>query len=91
MEYYIQQCKGTGKFCYSSEASATRALNKYSNIKRTYKCDSCNKWHTTSMGMGLALKEGIVTRKPKKSKKGYPASKIQNRLDFLNKKINNDA
>lgn len=37
------------KHIYSSEACATRAMIKYDDIKRVYKCDYCNKWHTTSM------------------------------------------
>jgi len=84
-------CKEAGKYTYPSEAAASRTLNKYEDIKRTYLCKGCGGWHITSMTMRTAVKYGIVNKLPKKSKKGYPTSKIQNRLDFLNKKINKDA
>ena len=40
---------GCNKYCYSSEASAQRALDKYSDLLRIYKCPEDNTyWHTTS-------------------------------------------
>ena len=43
-----EYCNETKKYCYSSEAKATRALNKYDEIKRVYLCSSCGTWHSTS-------------------------------------------
>ena len=44
----IEYCGVTKKYCYSSEAKANRAVNKYDDIKRAYFCHDCCKWHTTS-------------------------------------------
>lgn len=61
----IEYCKVTGKYCYSSEAKATRAMNKYKDIRRIYFCEHCNNFHTTSIGRSLAIKEGIIEDNPK--------------------------
>ena len=44
----VEHCKETGKYIYSSEAKATRAMNRYDEIQRVYFCTSCNSFHTTS-------------------------------------------
>lgn len=85
--YNIEQCK-SGKYVYTSEASATRAMNRYSDIKRVYRCDICNNWHLTSMSIGLAVDLGVIDP-PKKIK---PPSKkqIKEKLKRLIKKVNKD-
>jgi hypothetical protein len=60
-------CKETGKYCYSSEAKATRALNRYDEIERIYLCSSCNNWHTTSMDSEISTSFGYDVN-PKKEK-----------------------
>lgn len=60
MKKDIQHCKETGKYCYSSEAKATRAMNKYDDIRRSYFCESCENFHTTKIGFGLAIEKGII-------------------------------
>ena len=77
-------CKSTGKYCYSSQAKAIRAKNKYEDIRRTYFCNECDSWHTTSMGTGLALKMGII--KKQKRKRKLKMSDIQKRLNHLKEK-----
>jgi hypothetical protein len=55
MKNIIRKCKSTGKVVYPSESSATRALNKYSDIQRIYPCEHCETpdgnrgWHTTHL------------------------------------------
>ncbi len=60
----IRYCKKTKKYCYSSEAKATRAMNRYKDIKRVYFCKSCNSFHTTSISKDVAIKEGIIEEEP---------------------------
>lgn len=60
MKEDITHCKETGKYCYSSEAKATRAMNRYEDIRRVYFCNSCNNFHTTKIGIGLAIEKGII-------------------------------
>ena len=43
-----EHCEYYGKFCYSSEAKASRAMGRYVDIKHIYLCDKCDSWHTTS-------------------------------------------
>lgn len=81
---HSKYCKETKKYCYSSEAKATRAKNKYENIRRVYFCESCGSFHTTKMGENLAIKEGII--KPKKQKKITPKT-IEKRLEKLKKRV----
>lgn len=76
----------SGKHVYTSEASAYRALNKYSEIKRVYNCDICGYWHTTSMGIGLAVDLGII--KPPKKQKPPTKKQIKKKLKELIKKVN---
>lgn len=54
MKSKIQYCNKTNKFCYSSEAKAVKAINKYDDIKRVYYCEDCDNWHSTSI-------EGVKT------------------------------
>lgn len=83
----VEYCKETGKYCYSSEAKATRALNRYEDIERVYFCSGCEQYHTTSIGRGLAIKQGILKQKaPKKCNERVIAKrleKLQERLDKL--------
>ena len=74
-------CLTTEKYSFKSEAKAQRRLNKYKDIKRIYLCEHCNGWHLTSMGVGLAVKEGLI-EKPKKKNKLTPKD-IQKRIDEL--------
>jgi transcriptional regulator NrdR family protein len=59
----IKYCKGNGKFCYSSEAKAMRAMNKYDDIKRYYFCKSCDSWHTTSYDANDAVEGGVIDQR----------------------------
>ena len=83
----VEYCKETGKYCYSSEAKATRALNRYKDIERVYFCSSCEQYHTTSIGRDLAVKKGII--KPKSPKK-CTKRVIKQRLEKLEMRINNE-
>ena len=78
----VKYCKVTKKYCYSSEAKATRAMNRYDDIKRVYLCEHCNSWHTTSMSYKEALREGVI--EPKSNKKPPSKKKIQKKLEYLN-------
>ena len=80
-------CVETGKYSYSSEAKAIRALNRYEEIQRVYKCDSCNEWHTTSIGKIKAIEMGLI-RKKRKTGKVPSEDKIQQRLNELKNKEN---
>lgn len=55
MKQKVEHCKETGKFIYSSEAKAMRALNRYDDIKRVYFCSSCEGFHTTSKDLEETL------------------------------------
>lgn len=77
----VTYCSQTKKFCYSSEAKANRAKNRYEDIRRVYHCEHCGNWHTTSMGTGLAVQEGII--KKTKPKKEVTPDQIQARIDQL--------
>lgn len=77
-------CETTKKYCYSSEAKAQRAKNRYEDIKRVYLCPDCGYWHTTSLSMGLSISTGIIA-KPKK-KKEYTSEEIAKRLEELKNK-----
>jgi len=87
-------CKATNKYIYSSEAKANRALNRYSDIKRVYMCESCeteegfNGWHTTSLE-----EEDMEDRNLdyfKREFKEVKPSVIRKKLNKLIKKQNND-
>lgn len=81
LEYVrCKRCEKTGKHSYSSQSAATRAINKYADIKRAYKCVSCNGWHTTKIGIGLAIRENLID--PIKNK-GVSTEEIKNRLKVL--------
>ena len=73
-------CKHSGgKYIFSSEAKATRSLNKYEEIKRVYNCPFCNSWHTTSQPANK------VEKPPKDISKD-----IKDRLEYLKDKLNED-
>lgn len=76
----INYCTETGKYCYSSEAKATRAMTRYSEIKRVYFCNHCEMWHTTKLSKKLAIERGIV-KKDKQVKE--PHRKVKRRLKTL--------
>ena len=80
------RCSETGKHCYTSQAQATRAINKYDNIRRVYHCNHCKQWHATKIGTNLAIREKII--KPTK-RKTVSADAIRKRLDELTKKNEN--
>lgn len=84
MKGEVRHCPATGKFIYTSEAKATRAMNRYADIRRTYFCIKCNGWHTTKMGVGLAVIKNVM--KPPR-KKEVPMDKIKRRLEKLKGKI----
>lgn len=92
MKTKVQYCEKTSKFCYSSEAKATRAVNRYDDIKRCYYCEHCDSFHTTSLSEEKALEEGII--KEKKTTNYFSAehiSKELNRLkDFISKQMTCD-
>lgn len=81
----------TGKHIYESEAAATRALNKYSDIKRIYKCPQCTTlegqfgWHTSSMSYQEVKNSGIEPWGRKKFK--ITKEKIKKRMQELKRKI----
>lgn len=52
------KCKNTGKVCYS-ESQAHRQVLKHESIKRYYYCDDCNRYHVTSLGVGLMYEIGL--------------------------------
>lgn len=83
----VEYCENTGKYCYSSEAKATRALNRYEEIQRVYLCPECEKWHTTSMGVGLALIEGLI--EPPDTKV-FTIKNVKKRMKKLKRKIKKD-
>lgn len=85
MKKQSHHCKETGKYCYSSEAKATRAMNKYDEIRRVYFCESCSSFHTTKIGVGLALEKGIIEEPP--VKREISSEEIQMRINKLKKKI----
>jgi hypothetical protein len=60
MRQEVEHCTETGKYCYSSEAKAERAKRRYDDINRVYHCDSCDCWHTTKMGVGLAVQANLI-------------------------------
>lgn len=80
----IKYCDETGKYCYSSEAKATRAKNRYDDINRVYFCESCESFHTTKIGINLAIQEGII--EPKELKEISPED-IQQEINKLDKII----
>lgn len=77
-----RSCTQTGKYSYSSEAKALRAVNGYESIKRYYYCEYCNGWHTTKMNENIAVSNGVKD-KPKRNRK-VSNNKIQKRLNKLN-------
>lgn len=83
MRQEVKYCKETGKFCYSSQAKAVRAKNRYEDINRVYRCDSCNSWHTTKMGIGLAVQADLI---PAIREKKPEPSEIEKRLEELKNK-----
>ena len=83
MKNDVKVCEVCKKHCYPSESAATRAMNKYPDIKRVYMCSEGN-WHTTSMGIGLAIQEGIVA--PEK-KQEPTKEQLEERLEYLRKKV----
>ena len=83
MKHEIKHCKKTGKFCYSSEAKAVRAMGRYEEIRRVYKCDSCDSWHTTKMGVGLAKLNNIPLKE--RGRKPKPGD-VEKRLNLLRKR-----
>lgn len=59
MRKEVKTCKNCGgKHIYSSEASATRAMNKYPDIKRVYLCEHGH-WHTSSWTKEMAEEAGF--------------------------------
>lgn len=55
-------CNKTGKFSYPSESAASRAKNKYGDIRRTYFCNSCGGFHTTSQTIEETLEKGNLSK-----------------------------
>lgn len=86
MRQEVNHCKETGKFCYTSEAKAVRAMNRYEDIKRVYCCDSCGSWHTTKMGEGLAKIHNLPLRDVDTT---IEMSDIEKRLEALRSKLEN--
>lgn len=86
-------CPKTGKHRYPSEAAATRAMNRYDDIKRVYKCKHCENsegfqgWHTTHMGTEEMDEIGFNYFKRDFYKEGYPMKYIKNRIKTLKKRI----
>ena len=87
MRQEVNHCKETGKFCYTSEAKAVRAMNRYEDIKRVYRCDSCDSWHTTKMGEGLAKIHNLPLRKVDST---IDISDVEKRLKMLRDKLENN-
>ena len=56
----LKYCPTTKKFCYSSEAKAQRALNRYDEIQRIYHCSDCDGWHSTSMDSETSSSFGYI-------------------------------
>lgn len=82
----FEYCKTTKKFIYTSEAQARRAVNKYDEIRRYYKCENCEGYHTTSDGVARAIKKGFLTQEQVDAKKGYKhltPKQIEERLKEL--------
>ena len=77
MNFKAKYCKFEGKFCYSSESKAERAKVRYNDIKRTYYCEHCESWHTTSQAWkGVPKKTVLPTQ-----------DEIKNRLKVLMAKV----
>lgn len=81
MKSEYRYCKHTGKFCYSSEAKAVRAVNKHYNLRRVYYCEHCESYHTTKIGVSLALREGIIEEAD--VRKTVSPEDIQKRMEKL--------
>lgn len=72
-----EYCKVTGKYIYSSEAKATRAVEKYDDIVRCYYCHNCGGFHTTSQ----------EKENPEPRKREYSPQQIQRAINRLQKII----
>lgn len=81
MKSKVEYCPKTDKYCYSSEAKATRAVNRYCDIQRCYYCEHCDSFHTTSLSEEKALEEGIITEK--KTASFFSAEHISRELKRL--------
>jgi transcriptional regulator NrdR family protein len=77
MKFKPKYCKFEGKFCYSSESKSLRAKVRYNDIKRTYYCEHCESWHTTSQVYKGVPKEVVLPTQ----------SEIHKRLKFLMDKV----
>ncbi len=88
-------CTKTGKHVYS-EAAAQRAMNRYSDIKRIYKCTSCEDhqgfkgWHTTHMSESDMGELGFKFFKRILLKVGPSPKYIKNRIKTLKQRISGE-
>lgn len=73
-------CNKTGKFSYPSEAAASRAKNKYDDIKRVYHCKSCSGWHSTSQTIKQTLDQSSLSLEEVKELEYKKLKKENNRL-----------
>jgi len=73
MKTKVKKCLITGKHRYASEASATRAVNKHSDLERYYKCNHCDGYHTTSRQAKVMVES-----------KGFPKHKKKELLKKIN-------
>jgi|TARA_R110000822_G_scaffold6851_14_gene28712 hypothetical protein len=86
-------CPKTGKHMYPSEAAAQRAMNKYEDIKRIYKCSFCEDhqgfhgWHTTHMSESDMGELGFDFFKRALVKVGHSPKYIKNRIKTLKDRI----
>ena len=89
-----EHCKETGKYIYSSEAKATRAMNRYDEIQRVYFCTSCNSFHTTSKTLEETLEFCEVSCEEENKLLREKINKMEdysqvNRLEIINHKTLN--
>lgn len=84
----VEYCKENGKYKYSSEAKAIRAVNRYDQIKRAYFCKYCEGFHTTSETLKATLENGEVTCEEENELLRKYNNKIVDQIDELYKRYN---
>lgn len=82
-----QYCKQTGKVSFSSEAKATRKLNKYDQIQRVYFCGDCEGFHLTSETVEETLENGAVDLEEENGLLRKYNDKLVNKIGKLKKTI----
>tara|TARA_R110000772_G_scaffold17946_3_gene50114 strand:+ start:214632 stop:215012 length:381 start_codon:yes stop_codon:yes gene_type:complete len=81
------RCDETDKHRYNSEAQAIRAMNKHSDLKRTYYCSHCDGFHNTSMTLDNILERSELSLEEENTLLKQKVDRLVKREDTMREKL----